>query len=470
MRAHSRFVALAVAITACGSSPSYGWWNPLQALASAGQAAAEGVGQAVGAAVDIGKGAITGGGDLLKDAGHTIAGMGGDGAKNLGELLEKGGGVVQDVGEKSANFAASGVVRPSSEFVTSLASASEELSKGDVLSAANHAIGSGAGVVLDTERSLERAAIDASDVGVSLLPEPVEKGVRHASGQIVSELEKKWPEGARLIRFFPMTAQLYHYLSALARGEKTCDPQAVFGDLLSQPNSELTPAGKELGILTTLGAKGLDLSGWTATGCRATALGRVVRDAAYSTDNLITIDLELLALNVGGQAQNVVGRYLRVEVLPVGRAHDFALFHSIRKDEGVLVSGPVFRDEDMQDLKSLKFGKGWFEIHPVDDLEVVSVPAREDLAARQAGLAKRFSQPSARSSARFTYYEVKKGDTLQGIAEKFFGVRSPRILILANRSRRLQRRQGRLKEGWVLNVPILTSKGLAVTGTPVAGT
>lgn len=468
MDSRSRSLFLGVGIMLWVAPESWAW-NPFQPIADAVRGAGEAVGRAADTVVDIGRGAVEGAGASLKGAGEIITAVGGDGAKALGSLLEKSGRVVQDVGEKSANFAASGVMKPSGAFVTSLASISEELGKGDIMSAANHALGSAAGVVLNSERSLERAAIDAGDVSVSMLPEPVEKGVRHVSGEAVKELEKKWPQGARLVRFFPITSHLYRYLSALARYEKPCDPQAIFSGLRSKPNSELNGAGRELGILTTLEAKGAGLSGWTATDCRATALGRVVQDAAYSTDNIVTVDLELLALSVGGQEQNVVGRYLRIEILPIGRAHDFAMFHSIRKGDGVLVSGPVFRDEDMQDISSLTFGDGWFEIHPVDDFEVLAVPAREEAPARQAGVAERFVQPSAHSATRFTYYEVKKGDTLPGIAEKFYGVRSPRVLILANRSRRLERRHLRLEPGWVLNVPILTSKGLAVTKVTAAG-
>jgi|HubBroStandDraft_3_1064219.scaffolds.fasta_scaffold00718_5 hypothetical protein len=455
-------LVLAVGLSVGAAPPGLGC-HPPRGLDTALRNIGEGLSKAGTAVVDLGNRVIGGGGGLVKNAGQAIASIGGDGAQALGGLLEKGGGVVQDVGEKSAAFAASGVVAPSSAFVSSLAAVSAALETGDLKSAADHAAGAAAGVVLDSERALERATIDASDVALSTLPKPLEEGARHDMGELVKELDKKWPEGARLIRYLPMTSQLYNYLAALARAERPCDPQAVFADLLSQPNRELKDSSKELGMITTLGAKARGLSGWTATGCRATALGRVVYDAAYSTDGLITIDLQLLALSVGGQSQAVAGRYLRIEVLPLGRAHDFALFHPIRAGDSVLVSGPVFRDEDMENLTKLKLGKGWFEIHPVDDLEVLAVAAGPDQAAPADGVVGRFTRPAAQSSARFTYCTVEKGDTLRSIAERYYGVGSSRILVLANRSRHLEKRQGRLKEGWVLNVPVLTSKGLAVT-------
>lgn len=402
-------------------------------------------------------------GNVAKDVGTKIEAIGGDGAKIVGSVFTKAGETTQKVGVATATLATTGVANPAGEFVVSLGKTAEDLGKIDInhpetfADVVKQAAGAGAGVVVSVERTAERTAQDVSSLAVSTLPAPVEKGIRHASGEVIKELEKKQPELAQLLRRLP-TSIIYNHLRALAGEEMGCDAQELFGKLDTAPRHELDSTAKWGSIITTPLAKGIGISGWTVTGCRGTALGVLERDAAYSGDNIVTIDLRLVSLAIDGQTADVSGRFLRIEVLPVGRAHAFALYHKLRKGETVLTSGTIVQDED--DKPIVKEDGPWLEIHPVDDLEVIAAPPTT--TASMTGAPGHFVAPHRdRDPARFASYDVVTGDSLATIAGRFYGEQHWPTIYAANRT--LIEYPDLIYPGRRLNIPIKIARGVAAT-------
>lgn len=465
-------MALLVFALAFPAHAQFGSWNPVgdvakavgdglkkggEAVQQVGQVAAEGVKHVTN---EAGKASTTLGQNLQSN-------LGGDGAKVVGDVFVKAGETTKNVGAATATFATTGVANPAGEFVVSLGKTSDDLSRidirhpetiGDVV---RQAAGAGIGVVSSAERTAERTAQDISSLAVSVLPAPVEKGIRHASGEVIKELEKKNPELAQLLRRLP-TSIIYNHLRNLAGDEMGCDPQSIFAKLDTAPRKGLDGAARWTTIATTP-LKAAGMSGWTVTGCRGTALGVLTNEPDTSSgDNFITLDLRLVALSVGGQSGDVSGRFLRVEVLPIGRAHSFALYHRFRIGDTVLTSGMVVQDEDAPPITNGPF----FEIHPVDDLEVVATATTSDhppLATTPDHLVAPLRDGDA---ARFAYHEVQLGESLSTIAAKFYGVQHWPTLYEANRA--IVRDPDVIEPGWRLNVPIKLTRGVAATAAAVS--
>lgn len=417
-------------------------------IQQAGQDVANTVTQATGAV-----------GEVAKEIGAKVEAIGGDGAKIVGAVFTKAGETTQAVGVATATFASTGVASPAGEFVVSLTKTAELLGAIDInnpntiTDTIKQAAATGSGLVTSAQRTAERTTQDASSLAVSTLPAPIEKGIRHASGEAIKELEKKQPGLAQLLRRLP-TSIIYNHLRALAGDEMGCDARALFGRLDSAPRHELDAVAKWAAIGTTPLIKGIGISGWTVTGCHATALGILEHDAAYSGDNIVTVDLRLINLSIDGHTEPVDGRFLRVEVLPIGRAHAFALYRTLRKGDTVLTSGKIVQDEDD---KPLKEHGPFLELHPVDDLEVIAAPK----AASTAALPGHFAPPAEREAARFAYYDVKPGDSLATIAQQFYGAQHWPALYAANRA--LLDDPDYLLPGSRLNIPIRLHNGIAAT-------
>jgi len=401
-------------------------------------------------------------GNAAKDLGNKIESVGGDGAKLVGGVFQKVGETTQGVGVATATLATTGIANPAGEFVVSLSKTADDLGKIDLRhpetidKAVSQAAGAGAGIVLSVERTAERTAQDVSSLAVDALPAPVEQGIRHASGEVIKELEKKHPDIAQLLRRLP-TSVIYNYLRSLAGEEMGCDAAAIFAKLDTASRKEVDNAARWSSIVTTPLAKGLGLSGWSVTGCHGVAVGVLERDAVSSADNIVTLDVRLVALSVDGHGGDVTGRFLRIEVLPIGRAHSFALYHRLRQGETVVTSGTIVRDEDAPPLTSGPF----LEIHPVDDLEVIATPVTT-APAKSISTSGHFVAPSRiGDAARFAYYDVRPGDSLSIIAQRFYGTQHWPTLYAANRS--IVRYADLIQPGWRLNIPIKIEHGIAAT-------
>ena len=461
-RLRLHLLATVALLLASSTSVAARGWNPVEALTEGVKHVVGEVTKATETVVKVGQKGIQEVGNAVSDLGKAAESMGGDGGKLLGGVLKETGESVRSVGDTTASFVITGVAKPTREVIDSMASVAQGLSEIDpsrpetVEEAIRRGGAAATALVLNAERALERAAIDGSSIGLELLPEPVEGGLRHASGEVVREIEKKNPQVAEWLRRLPVTSHLYRYLRGLGAPQEGCNPDWVFARLDTEARKGLDDGAKWASMFTTPSGKGAGIAGWTPTYCRASAVGVAVRDAAYSADDLVTIDLRLLALSVGGQAAPS-GRFLRVEVLPIGRAHDVVRYHQIRKDETVLVSGFMFMDEDPP--------HSFPELHPIDDLEIIAVPKGSTFSpeAHLEPAEGYFAVPQqAGTSLRFGRYEVKDGDTLENIAKAFYGNGDWPTIYRANRS--LVRSPDHIVAGWILNIPVATEGGLAAAG------
>ncbi len=199
---------------------------------------------------------------------------------------------------------------------------------------------------------------EAVEVGLRALPGDIRKGVVHLSAEAKREIDK-YPVVASVLETTLALTQplLANEIKALL-AHMDCDPGRVIGRLSTSPQEQLDGPSKNLGALTTPLKDG-NISGWDATGCWADGTGVLIRDAAHSSDKFYTIDVQLESLSVQGQ-QAGAGRYLRIEVEPVGGAHTYANRNSLKKNDKVRFAGPVLIDTDLP--------SPFVEVHPIDDL------------------------------------------------------------------------------------------------------
>jgi hypothetical protein len=143
-----------------------------------------------------------------------------------------------------------------------------------------------------------------------------------------------------------------------------CNTAWIISMLRTTPNSELTDFQKRSALFSTP-FKEAGFSGWVTTGCSAEGSGKLVRNAAKSSDGFTTIDVEISRLNVASVLAPS-GRFIRLEVRP---EVPLPLDLNLTKDSQIAFSGPVLIDMDLQDGGLLVFGTsgvtaGWLEIHP----------------------------------------------------------------------------------------------------------
>jgi hypothetical protein len=146
--------------------------------------------------------------------------------------------------------------------------------------------------------------------------------------------------------------------SASNIGTDPCIRHWVVNQLSIAPQSRLTALDESSAFVTTPLFKKNGISGWTSTGCEATAEGVAVYPIAHSNDRFYTLDLSLRRLTIDGESTTPHGRYMRVEIEPDNVAHSAAdrLASAIRAGTAVRVTGIVKIDTDGPFL----------EIHPLD--------------------------------------------------------------------------------------------------------
>ncbi len=141
------------------------------------------------------------------------------------------------------------------------------------------------------------------------------------------------------------------------------------------PSNELSELDKDVAAFTTPVFKDRGISGWVDVGRflgrelqGVVAIGRLARDPAVSTDDLVTIDLELEQLRADGQRFHFprpgvnLPRFLRVECLTV---HLGTRLASLRTGVRMKFGGWLRWDTD---------DEGWYEIHPQSGADVTFLP------------------------------------------------------------------------------------------------
>jgi hypothetical protein len=109
---------------------------------------------------------------------------------------------------------------------------------------------------------------------------------------------------------------------------------------------------------------------WRDTGCDAQGIGRTVWPTGHSTDDLYTIDVQIIQAWVNGRCVEG-GRFVRIEVLPSRPAHRALRTRRPQTDEVIAFSGPLIWDKDK---RRPYFTLGHMEIHPRDPILYLSAP------------------------------------------------------------------------------------------------
>jgi hypothetical protein len=206
---------------------------------------------------------------------------------------------------------------------------------------------------------------DLTSLGMKALPPLIRDGVDHLSAEAKKEILKNPIVGTIIISGLHLSNPT---LAAEIEGilRKKCDAPGTIGQLASAAHPEVTDIGRHLGDATTVLKRG-GVSGWVNTGCTAEAFGVAVHDAQVSTDELWTIDVQLKSFAIGSASMPAgSNKFIRIEVEPGGRAHDFAQSHLIRSGIPLRFGGVVLIDTD--------FPQPFLEVHPLDDLEIVVNP------------------------------------------------------------------------------------------------
>jgi hypothetical protein len=145
--------------------------------------------------------------------------------------------------------------------------------------------------------------------------------------------------------------------------EPPCNATWVLTQLRQQSNDALTDFQKSSAAFSTP-FKSAGFSGWVTTGCGASGVGSLVRNAQKSTDGFTTVDVKLESLTVGS-ASGGSGKFLRLEIRPGVALPAQPMNAGVR----LRFSGPVLIDMDLQSgglliVGSSRVTAGWPELHP----------------------------------------------------------------------------------------------------------
>ena len=126
--------------------------------------------------------------------------------------------------------------------------------------------------------------------------------------------------------------------------KRSCNAPETVSHLSTSARSALDSTKQNPGVLFTP-FKQLGISGWSPTGCAGQGEGILAHDAAHSSDQMWTIDLELVRFDVDG-VQAPAHRYIRIELDKDTPANSYADKTSLKKGDRVFFRGPIVFDND----------------------------------------------------------------------------------------------------------------------------
>jgi hypothetical protein len=273
---------------------------------------------------------------------------------------------------------------------------------------------------------------ETTEIGMRILPGEVRQGVEHLTKEALNEIEK-FPIAGSLLSTtlrvkLPLVSRMIDRIV-----NRSCNAPATIARLSVDPQYELDKAGRNLGVLTTP-LKRLGISGWSMTGCSAQGDGVLKRDAAHSSDQFWTIDVQLNRLIIDG-VEAPPGRYIRIEIEPGRSCNAYCDQHPPKQGERVVFGGPVLIDNDIH----LPQGP-FLEVHPIRDFHRLSDLLPEAVVA--------ITPPSATWPRKYT---VVKHDCLAWIAERTYGSQVWSKVYRANK--RIIRDPENIYPGQVLTLP-----------------
>jgi hypothetical protein len=194
----------------------------------------------------------------------------------------------------------------------------------------------------------------------------VQRSVGYGTGE-----SGKIDEGTIKVAMAPITApiEVIKELIKKWKGRPSCDAGGTVASLSTSPQETLGDFERLTGGLTTPIKPAMPGWDWIDTGCEAVGIGRPVRSAQHSTDDLWTIDVKIEEFEING-VHAPSDRYIRLEVKPGESAHAICEKHLFTSSDRIHFGGPVYIDQH-------NFGhETWLEVHPVGDLYILEEKKR----------------------------------------------------------------------------------------------
>lgn len=205
-------------------------------------------------------------------------------------------------------------------------------------------------------------------------------------------------------------------------GPFSCRPDEVLTQLRTSKQSKLTDFEMFTGAGSTpLKNLGGQLS-WRETACQGSGTGTPYINSQRSTDNFCTVDVKLISFSIHGQEKPPGDRYLRLEILPGGKASAICANRTLSTLDTIRFGGPLKIDKHLP-------GERWLEAHVTDDFDFVP-PL--NAAVAPGGPVPGGNSPPAPAPKAGTY-AVQKGDNLSRIAEREYGTQAWPVIYRANR-------------------------------------
>lgn len=232
-------------------------------------------------------------------------------------------------------------------------------------------------------------------------------------------------------------------------GPFSCSAGEVLAQLRTGKQKGLTDFEELAGALTTPIKNAAGQLSWRETACQASGIGVPYLNSQRSTDGFCTLDVHLIAFSVGGQDMPPGDHYIRLELLPGGKAATLCSQQTISTLDRVRFGGPVKIDKHFP-------GERWLEVHVTDDFDVIPSGATKSTAVGAGtgnGPASSLPATARKGSevADAQSYNVRRGDCLSKIAERAYGRQAWTVLFRANRSQ--IRNPNLIYPGQILQLP-----------------
>jgi len=201
-------------------------------------------------------------------------------------------------------------------------------------------------------------------------------------------------------------------------GPWRCSAQEVMLQLRTQKQAKLTDFDELSAYLTTPLLKNpMGQLAWRDTACVGVGIGIPYINSQNSTDGFCTIDVELISFTIENVQKPPGGRYLRLEVLPGGKASSLCRSQTITTFDVIRFAGPIRRDWHPSER--------WLEVHVTQDLEILPNNAALQIA----------SVDSVHPVLIGTAHTVVDGESLSRISTAAYGAENWQRIYQANRAR-----------------------------------
>lgn len=201
-------------------------------------------------------------------------------------------------------------------------------------------------------------------------------------------------------------------------GPFSCSASEVLSQLRTAHQDGLTDFAELSGYVTTPFKKLSGQLSWRETACHGSGIGIPYRNSQRSTDEFCTVDIKLSSFTIDGQNMPFGERFIRLEMLPGGRASAICAKRTISTLDTIKFGGPVKFDKHP--------GERWLEVHVTNEFDFVQPTPGPTPSESTTPLI-----PGA-PKVQLGRYVVVKGDCLSKIAERVYGRQVWQVIFTKN--------------------------------------